>query len=183
MNVLNKTILELIKTYPKDGTHPYDWPRDGSFSGVTQDLIYQGVTIAKAREDKATYCCGYKFELWFLAAIKNKMTLGSIQNVKDIKNSFFIIDPNKRSGSQEVLISKGLGYRVDLKDALPGDVMQIWRASGSGHSAIYLKHDQHKLYYHSTQKATNGIGDRNELFGGNNPLTEIYITRPLIVNI
>ena len=63
----------------------------------------------------------------------------------------------------------GIGRGVPLEDARPGDFVQLWRASGSGHSVVFLKwveEDGAKVgfRYRSSQKSTDGVGDRTEYF-------------------
>lgn len=179
--MINETIIEILKSYPTDGTFKYDWPKDSTpFAGVTRDIIYKGEIIAAARENKTTYCCGITFEVWFRSCMKLGVDLGTIENLKNIYRDWYIVTPNKRAGQQDALVPRRLGKRINLNDAQPGDFIQIWRSNGSGHSVIYLAHDQNGIRYWSTQKSTNGIGERYEKFSGIRPLTEIYITRAII---
>jgi hypothetical protein len=57
-----------------------------------------------------------------------------------------------------------------LADARAGDFVQIWRHRGTGHSVIFIDWVRkggriQGLRYWSTQKSTQGIGYRTELFG------------------
>jgi hypothetical protein len=64
----------------------------------------------------------------------------------------------------------GIGREVErLEDARPGDFVQIWRSNKSGHSVVLVDwvRDAGRivgLKYRSSQKSTNGIGDRVEYF-------------------
>lgn len=182
---LNADVLDLIKTYPTDGTHMYDWPKAGPFDGVTVDLFYGKDRIAKSRPDGCTYCCGITFEVWFRAAMKHKINLVSTKNVGRIKLDWFVAT-GKRGGPATALIPRHLGIKIgSLDEAKPGDFIQLWRQSGSGHSVVYVAHNQHDLTYWSTQKSSNGIGQHTEHFATSpspvkNPVTELYITRALI---
>ncbi len=170
--IFNQEVLNQIAKYPMDGTNKYHWVP--GFDGVTQPLVYKGITIASPNEAKETYCCGLTFEVYFKVAEK----LGSVlADPKKMKADWFVAT-GKRKGPVDALVTRGLGTEVKLLDAQPGDFCQIWRQSGSGHSVIFMAHDQGKLTYWSTQPATNGIGKRTEQFGGvPNPITEIYIAR------
>lgn len=182
-NSFNARVLALIKEYPTDGTHKYFWG-EGGFAGVTRDLIYQGVTIAKADEKKNTYCCGLTFEVWFRLFTERLLVVLPASEFKKIRADWFVAT-GKRMGSVDALIDRKLGDQVyisgDPKKVLtpkPGDFMQIWRENGSGHSVIYLGHNDKSVTYWSTQPSTNGIGTRTELrVGGKNNVKEIYLVR------
>ena len=65
----------------------------------------------------------------------------------------------------------GIGKPVAIKDAKPGDFLQLWRTNKSGHSVVFLDWitDAGRpigVKYRSTQTSTNGIGDRTEYFTG-----------------
>src|SRR5437899_84401 len=72
---LNPYVLKVISAYPLDGSYPYhcSWePREYDiYNGVTQDLWYKGMVVAKAYPDgsRCSYCCGYTFEV-FVRAMK-----------------------------------------------------------------------------------------------------------------
>ena len=79
-----------------------------------------------------------------------------------------------------------LGRKVALEEAQSGDFVQFWRNNNTGHSVIFLawvKDEKGKITamkYRSSQKVTNGIGDRTEPVGKGekdiNP-KRIYIAR------
>ena len=65
--------------------------------------------------------------------------------------------------------------------------MQFWRHNGSGHCAVFLRWERDAagaisgLHYWSTQKSTNGIGERTESFGSDGHSViraETYVVRP-----
>lgn len=72
---LNPYVLKVISAYPLDGSYPYhcSWePREYDiYNGVTQDLWYRGMVVAKAYPDgsRCSYCCGFTFEV-FVRAMK-----------------------------------------------------------------------------------------------------------------
>src|SRR5208282_4623193 len=78
---LNPFVLKVISAYPTNGTYHYhcSWtPREYDiYNGVTEDLWYRGLVVAKAYPDgsRCSYCCGYTFEVFVRA-----MKLRNIQN-------------------------------------------------------------------------------------------------------
>lgn len=66
---------KVVSAYPLDGSYPYhcSWnPREYDiYNGVTQDMWYQGMVVAKAYPDgsRCSYCCGLTFEI-FVRAMK-----------------------------------------------------------------------------------------------------------------
>ncbi|HWI57347.1 MAG TPA: hypothetical protein VNZ22_08975, partial [Bacillota bacterium] len=72
---LNPYVMKVISAYPLDGSYPYHcgWdPREYDiYNGVTQDLWYKGMVVAKAYPDgsRCSYCCGFTFEA-FVRAMK-----------------------------------------------------------------------------------------------------------------
>ena len=171
---MNEQVLSEIKKLLTDGSHPYHWV-DG-FDGVPFDLLYKGEVIARADHGK-TYCCGLTLFAAVKAAEKMGLDLGSAKDLRAIKRDWFVAT-GKRKGPVDALVPRGLGTEIKFEDALPGDMCQIWRRSGSGHSVILINKQPDGFGYWSTQPATNGIGYRAEFFKGvKNPVTEIYIAR------
>lgn len=190
---LNRHVLAVIKTYPTDGTHRYNWPKDGSYSGVTEDVIYRGEVVAKANGKGEAFCCGLTFEVFVKAwkrwakAKKRPIDIGGMdpRGLRRLRSDWFCAG-EVRSGPVEALVSRGLGQQiVDLDKAKPGDFMQLWRKSGSGHSVVFVgwvrdrKGERVALKYWSTQRSTKGIGFHTERFAGKSGLVreKLYIAR------
>ncbi len=174
---MNEQVLELIKTYPVNGIHRYFW--ENGFDGVTKDLIFKGIQVAKSEPQGRTYCCGLTFELWFTAYnLLHPDTKLTGQDFKKIKYDWFVAT-GKRMGCVDGLVPRGLGTKVELKDAQPGDFMQIWRTTKSGHSVIYLSHNDKSITYWSTQTSTNGIGERTEILFPKGIVNETYLVRAI----
>ncbi len=82
---LNPFVLKVISAYPTNGTYQYhcSWtPREYDiYNGVTEDLWYRGMVVAKAYPDgsRVSYCCGFTFEVFVRA-----MQLRNIQNGLDL---------------------------------------------------------------------------------------------------
>ena len=59
----------------------------------------------------------------------------------------------------------------DLEEVRPGDFLQFWRNSGSGHSSVFIDWERDAtgtiegVWYWSTQGSTDGIGYNLEYFG------------------
>jgi hypothetical protein len=134
---LNPYVLKIISAYPLDGSYAYHcgWtPREYDiYNGVTQDLWYKGMVVAKAYPDgsRCSYCCGFTFEA-FVRAMKlrnvqkgldqddfNGMTFYDLFNLLQL---WYIEGPGdcERRG----ITAYGLGHAVtNLEDARPGDFL------------------------------------------------------------
>jgi hypothetical protein len=112
--MFNQAVLDLIKTYPTNGTHKYHWA-DG-FDGVTQDLIHQGITIAKTDALHQTYCCGLTYEVYFRVATQLGVKLPPPQDMKRIKSDWFVAT-GKRKGPVDALVIRGLGVEIGGRPA------------------------------------------------------------------
>lgn len=186
--ILNPTVIELIKEYPTDGTHPYNWPKTGPFDGVTRNLVSAGVTIAKANSKKETYCSGLGFEVWFRAMQKVGAMMPSPFDLKEIKRDWFVARPGQRMGPVDALVPRGLGVRIFPEaliagqEPMEGDFIQLWRKDGSGHQVINKQLLKKLIHYWATQPATKGIGFRKESRDevSKNPVVDIFIVRAQI---
>ena len=173
-------LLAVIETYPTDGTHGYYWPRPdrGGWLGNTRRLEYAGTVLSEGDAKGRCHCCGLTFEVFFRAWARWCEAEGKpfrirdldVAGVRRLQRQWFGV-----SGDRKTLLTaitkNGLGRRItDWEDAREGDFVQLWRHSGSGHSCVFRAwvHDEGKivgLRYWSTQKSTNGIGERVERFG------------------
>jgi hypothetical protein len=199
---LNPIVLEVIVRYPTDGTHRYWWPRGGEgkgWTGCTKDLEYAGEVFATGDPKGRCYCCGLTFEVlvdaWRIWCRRNarpwRIADLDVAGVRRLQRQWF----GSAGGSDRTLVCKALidndlGTRVEnLEDARPGDFVQLWRESGSGHSVVFLEWlrdgdgdgEITGVLYWSTQGATQGIGERKESFvdGGKKRLLrdQFYIGR------
>lgn len=167
---MNDQILSYINSLPKG--QGYKWNVKVPTSGVTMDIIYQGETILK--RDSTTFCSGVTFQSWFMV-FGNQLTI-PVDEMKRLQQDWYVAT-GKRAGPVDALVPRGLGAKVELNDAMPGDFLQLWRSSGSGHSVIYLSHTELSLTYWSTQPSTKGIGKRTENRTGANAVVEFHIVR------
>jgi hypothetical protein len=149
---LNPYVLKVISAYPTNGSYAYhcSWdPREYDiYNGVTQDLWYRGMVVAKAYPDgsRCSYCCGFTFEVFVRA-----MKLRNIQNglepddfngmtFNDLFNAlqFWYIE-GKGDSERRAIVSYGLGRAItNFEDARPGDFLSYSTTPPGGHSVIFL---------------------------------------------
>jgi hypothetical protein len=110
-----------------------------------------------------------------------------VSTVKKLQQNWY--GSNDASAETQCLMALeklGLGKGVKLEDAKAGDFVQFWRNNKSGHSVIFLgwvKDNAGKIAgikYRSTQKLTDGIGDRTETIGDGEKdinLKRVYVVR------
>lgn len=176
---LNPYVLKVISAYPLDGSYAYhcSWePREYDiYNGVTQDLWYKGMVVAKAYPDgsRCSYCCGFTFEV-FVRAMKlrniqkgldpddfNGMTFGDLFNLLQL---WYI--EGKGDSEQRGITSYGLGKAItDFEQVRPGDFLSYSTTPPGGHSVIFinwLRDDQNKIiglkYFSSNLSGTHGVG-------------------------
>ena len=186
---LNPYVLKVISAYPLDGSYPYhcSWtPREYDiYNGVTQDLWYRGMVVAKAYPDgsRCSYCCGFTFEA-FVRAMKlrnvqkgldpddfNSMTFGDLFNMLQ----FWYIEGDGDS-EQRGITSYGLGRAItDLEEVKPGDFLSYSTTPPGGHSVIFVEWNrdaQNKIvgfkYFSSNLSGTHGVGYGSGRFSDSN---------------
>lgn len=188
---LNGYVLAQMASYPMDGSYAYHWPKSGTWEGTTQTLVYQGRTLCTGDPKKRSYCCGLTFEVYLCALLK--AAGGEIEGLNaaelhELRLRFFGDSKVKRERRRLAaygLESLGLGTQLkSLDDARPGDFVQFWRHSGSGHSAIFVNWIRNRsgkitgFVYWSSQSSTRGIGYNRESIGPKAvKRDEIYIGR------
>src|SRR6516162_1742031 len=176
---LNPYVLKVISGFPLDGSYPYhcSWePREYDiYNGVTQDMWYKGMVVAKAYPDgsRCSYCCGYTFEV-FLRAMKlrniqkgldpddfNGMTFSDLFNMLQL---WYI--EGKGDSEQRAITCYGLGRAItNFDDVRPGDFLSYDTTPSGGHSVVFidwLRDDQSKIvgmkYFSSNLSGTHGVG-------------------------
>ncbi|MFH1465346.1 MAG: hypothetical protein ABIO70_13245 [Pseudomonadota bacterium] len=173
----NDVVVQILESYPTDGTHDYLW--DGSYAGTTRDIWYLDTLIAEARDDGACYCVGITWEVYMRAfqqidaAQGGDGTLNALEvsDMLDFRTDWYVRDL-WGPGPSEAFEIYGVGEEVtDLEDLRPGDFVQLWRHSGSGHSVIFDAWQTDAsghitgMDYWSCQGSTDGIGYSAESFG------------------
>ena len=176
---LNPYVLKVMSAYPLDGSYPYHcgWkPREYDlYNGVTQDLWFKGMVVAKAYPDgsRCSYCCGLTFEV-FVRAMKlrnvqkgldpdefNGMTFYDLFNLLQL----WYIEGDGDS-PQRGIVAYGLGKAVtNLEDARAGDFADYSTTPPGGHSVIFvewLRDEQGKIvglkYFSSNLSGSHGVG-------------------------
>ena len=182
-------MLKVISAYPLDGSYPYHcgWtPREYDiYNGVTQDLWYRGMVVAKAYPDgsRCSYCCGFTFEA-FVRAMKlrniqkgldpddfNGMTFGDLFNMLQL----WYIEGTGDS-EQRGITAYGLGRAItDLEQVRPGDFLSYSTTPPGGHAVIFIdwiRDEQNKIvglkYFSSNLSGTHGVGYGSGRFSDSN---------------
>jgi hypothetical protein len=176
---LNPYVMKVVAAYPLDGTYPYhcSWtPREYDiYNGVTQDMFFKGLVVAKAYPDgsRCSYCCGFTFEV-FLRAMKlrniqkgldadefNGMTFNDLFNMLQL---WYI--EGKGDCVQRAIVSYGLGRPIeDFEEARPGDFGDYSTTPPGGHSIVFInwiRDEKNKIvgfrYFSSNLSGTKGVG-------------------------
>jgi len=186
---LNPYVLKVISAYPTNGSYSYhcSWtPREYDiYNGVTQDLWYKGMVVAKAYPDgsRCSYCCGFTFEV-FVRAMKlrniqkgldaddfNEMTFGDLFNLLQI----WYIEGDGDS-EERGITAYGLGRKItDFGQARAGDFLSYSTTPSGGHSVIFidwLRDSESKIvgvkYFSSNLSGTHGVGYGSGRFSDSN---------------
>jgi hypothetical protein len=188
---LNPYVMAVISGYPLDGSLGYhcSWKvrEYDIYNGVTQDMWYKGMVVAKAYPDgsRCSYCCGFTFEV-FNRAMKlrniqkgldpddfNGMTFGDLFNALQ----FWYIE-GKGDCERRAIESYGLGYGIsvdDLEKVRPGDFLSYDTTAPGGHAVIFigwLRDEQNKIiglkYFSSNLSGTHGVGYGQGKFSDSN---------------
>lgn len=183
---LNKAILESVTKLNEHKGKGYKW--NNSLDGSIGDVLWENKIILKGNPENFTYCCGLTLQAYLMACTAVDKHLGNPSDVLAIKRKWFIMDSvqpiYENKGPVDALEPKGHGREVMIEEAEPGDLVQLWRKNGSGHSVIFIQsfteNGVKALKYWSTQPSTQGIGYRTEYFEGvQNPITHVHICRPI----
>ena len=163
---LNERILRLVDGYPAGPAHSYGWVRGQDTDGTSVDLIWQGVPLALADSDGSVHCSGITFEVYLRAladALEGGAAAPSAAQLQAIKERWYIRDGSE-GGPVDALVEAGLGWRVPtFADLQPGDLVQFWRNSGKGHTAVFLRPrvtgdpNLQSMAYWSAQATSEGL--------------------------
>ncbi|MBN2799544.1 MAG: hypothetical protein JXX28_10390 [Deltaproteobacteria bacterium] len=194
----NQLVLDLIDTYPEDGTYSYYWPTSGGWSGSTRDIWYQDRLIADDGGYSSCYCSGITWELFLRAWGEWDRSHGgdgedlnglSADEVMTMRGDWYVRELDG-PGPSTALISTGTGDEVpSFADWRPGDFVQLWRRSGSGHTVVFdgwitdAAGNRLGMAYVSCQGSTDGFGHHDEYFGtGTSALdpSKLYAGRALM---
>lgn len=182
-----QAVLEIARSF-KDGGG-YVWE---SGSGAPRAIEHDGEIILKAQE-RGTYCSGFTFSVAMQAAAERGLLKGkSVDDVRRFQKEWYGATEDEEARAKQCALAVerlGVGREVkQLKDARPGDFVQIWRTNKSGHSVVLIDWVREGgrivgIKYRSSQKSTDGIGDRVEYFAdapgrnGKVDRSRVYVAR------
>ena len=164
----NDVVLGAARSFAEGGGYNTKW----AGSGTPEEVTFQGERVL-ARGTGGTYCCGYTFAVAMKAGQQLKLLEGkSLEQIKRFQKEWYgaVAEPQIREKQCALAAGNlGVGREVSPDEARPGDFMQIWRTSKSGHSVIFLswiEKDGKRIgfNYRSSQGSTRGIGDAAEYF-------------------
>lgn len=160
----NDLVLKAARSYRDGGG--YNWT--AGQTGVPETITFRSQTILK--KTQGTYCCGFTFAVVMKAATEAGLLADkSVDDIKKLQKAFYGIGKDfSEKQCVKGLEALEIGHEVRPEDAKAGDFMQLYRTKG-GHSVVFLKwveRDGKKIgfTYRSSQKLTDGIGDRTEYF-------------------
>lgn len=161
----DEEVLTVARSYEDGGGYNRTWKG----SGTPEEIRFAGEQIL-AKGD-GTYCCGYTFTVAMRVAESRGLLAGkTADEVRLLQKRWYgVLEPSKETLCQFAVEQLGIGKEVTHAEAEPGDFVQIWRTSGSGHSVIFLKWEMEEdkrigFHYRSSQGSTDGIRDKLEYF-------------------
>ncbi|MCP4460953.1 MAG: hypothetical protein GY816_23475 [Cytophagales bacterium] len=177
---LNDQVMKIANSYEGGG---YKW----SSSGTPKSLYFKDTKIL-SKSVEGTFCSGYTFTVAFDVMDNNQLLDDlNLSTVKWLQRSWYgSTEESAESQCLFALKKLKIGTEVLHTNAKAGDFVQFWRNNESGHSVIFLdwiKNDSGEISgikYRSTQRKTNGIGDRVETVGigeSNIDIDRLYIVR------
>ncbi len=158
----NKDVLQVARNYPNGGK--YLWKG----SGTPHPIIFKDETILKAGEG-GTYCSGFTFAVAMRVAIDRGLLKDkSPDEVRKFQKEWYGATGDTEKQAGPAMKNLNIGRSVSAEEARPGDFIQLWRGK-SGHSAVFLNWVKLNgkiigFQYRSTQKSTDGIGNKVEYF-------------------
>jgi hypothetical protein len=178
---LNNEVLSKAMAFPNEGG--YVW----SSTGCPVALVLRNDTLLK-KSRAGTYCSGFTFTVFYQVLMEqggfDSLDLASLRSIQ--QDWYGNTKEAAETQCLHVLEKWRWGKKVDLEAAKPGDFVQFWRNNNTGHSAIFLGWQRDAsgniigLRYRSSQKNTNGIGERVDPVGeGSRSLNakRIYLCR------
>lgn len=155
--------LRVAKSYANGGK--YNW----AGSGTPHEILFKGETILP-KGTNGTYCSGFTFTVVMRAAEQNNLLKDkTAEQIRRFQKEWYGATGDTEKQAGPAMENLGVGKIVSFEQARSGDFVQFWRATKSGHSAVFLNWVEESgkkigFKYRSTQKSTDGIGDRIEYF-------------------
>ncbi len=187
-HALNAHILDIAHSYGFGSGHAYVWNPKAHTDGTSREIRYQDTLVTTASADGSVHCSGLTFEVWWQAVERvgapHWLSAADLLSLKEI----WYVRSADRRGPVAALSASGLGVALPNLEAMrPGDIVQIWRNSGKGHSAIFLAHRRRPdgtargLAFWSAQSSSEGIGIRFASLGdGEHNLAAVHGVRPTL---
>ncbi len=175
----NAVVMRYLETYPTDGTNGYYWPSGSDWNGTTRDIWYRDVLVAEGDAEGRCYCVGLTWEVYMRAwddVDRSTGGDGTINGMEVADLDTFRVDWYVRdldgAGPSVAMDHYGVGEEItDASKLRPGDFVQFWRHSGSGHNVVFIDWltdgdgEITGIEYWSTQSSTDGVGYNSESFG------------------
>jgi len=161
----NQRVLELTRSYPVGGFGGYCWPAPAGSDGLTRDVRLGDDVVARGGAG-GTHCVGVTFEVFWRALESCPGGAAAALDAaaaRRLRTTWYVPELGGQ-GAAAALEQSGLGTRVSLDDARPGDFVQAWSHSGLGHSMVLLglvrdaSGAPTAIRYWSSQPWTEGIG-------------------------
>jgi hypothetical protein len=181
----NDMVLALVDEYPTDSSIDYYWPQGTDWSGSTQDIDYRGVRVANSGGFRSCYCVGLTWEIYLRSWQEFDRSTGgdaddlngmTADDVLSMRTDWFVRELDG-PGASVAFENYGLGLDVQsFDDWRPGDFVQLWRTSGSGHNVIFIdwvtdddgNRIGMKYWACNGTSSTDGPGYNEEYFGSFN---------------
>jgi hypothetical protein len=176
-------VMDVAETWVGGG---YVW-EDGT--GLSIPLMWTNPEtgqeeVLKDKQEKGTYCSGYVLQVGYIVAKNRKLldTKTKEQLLTFIKEWY----QSSPKTCVTAITNLGIGTEIEFENAQEGDFCQLWRTGNNGGHNVVFKNFVYKndvivgIHYRSTQKLTNGIGDRTEYFtngGGTVDKNKTYFAR------
>lgn len=143
----NEKVMALLREYPTDSSINYYWPRGVDWSGSTRDILYRDALVADDGGYSSCFCVGMTWELYLRAWLEIDAAEGgdgsdlhglAADDVLDLRVDWFVRDI-RGPGASAAYENYGLGVEIaSFDDWLPGDFIQFWRHSGTGHNVVFI---------------------------------------------
>lgn len=175
---VNELVTTALAAYPTDGSYDYWWPDDVDWGGNPHDIYYLDRMFSPGDPYNRSFCVGMTFEVFMTVQAELDARYdgdGSINGIPfdelyTLRDEWFVRELYGR-GIVDAMEIYGIGDAISrFEDVQPGDILQFWRHSGSGHNVIFIDwiRDSSGIIgftYWSTQGSTDGVGYNDEFFG------------------